>query len=110
MVKGQTEERYHPFAAQFGGALRDEMTRIYNADKDPEKNTAKTACRPVMCAIRKASGLSKLCDKWITTGRCRMSDCQGDHPDWNTEWNGQWLATYCPELTAMAKVPPDWAP
>ena len=110
MVKGQTEERYHPFAAQFGGALRDEMTRIYNADKDPEMTAAKATCRPVMSAIRKATGQMALCDKWITTGRCRMPECKGSHPDWDTAWNGQWLIAQCPELAAMAKVPPDWAP
>ena len=86
------------------------MSRIYDTDKDPEKSTAKSLCRPVMSAIRKATGLSKLCDKWITTGRCRMPDCMGSHPDWDTAWNGQWLIAQCPELAAMARVPPDWAP
>ena len=51
-----------------------------------------------------------LCDKWITTGRCRMPECKGSHPDWDTAWNGQWLIALCPELAAMARVPPDWAP
>ena len=109
-VKGKQEQKYHPFASRFGEALREEMSRIYDADNDPEKRAAKMACRPVMCAIRKASGLSKLCDKWTTTGRCRMPGCQGSHPDWDTTWNGQWLAAQCPELAAMARVPPDWAP
>ena len=109
-VKGKAAQRYHPFASQFGGTARDEISRIYDADKDPEKTTAKALCRPVMSAIRKATGWSKICDKWITTGRCRMVDCQGTHPKWEKEWNGQWLITYCPELVAMAKVPPDWAP
>ena len=71
MVKGETEERYNPFAAQFGGAVRDEMIRIYNSDNDPEKTAVKTLRRPVMSAIRKATGLSSICGKWITTGRCR---------------------------------------
>ena len=109
-VKGRPAQRFHPFASRFGGALRDEMSRIYDADNDPEKRTAKAVCRPVMSAIRKASGLSKLCDKWITTGRCRESHCTGDHPDWDKAWDGQWLFTQCPELAAMAKVPPGWAP
>ena len=71
MVKGQTEERYNPFAGRFGGAVRDEMIRIYNSDNDPEKTAVKTLRRPVMSAIRKATGLSSICGKWITTGRCR---------------------------------------
>ena len=110
MVKGETEERYNPFAAQFGGTLRDEMTRIYNSDNDPEKTAAKARCRPVMSAVRKAAGLSNICDKWITTGRCREPGCKGTHPDWDPTWNGQWLHARCPELAAMARVPPDWAP
>jgi len=109
-VKGRPAQKFHPFANQFGGALRDEMSRIYDADKDPEKTTAKAHCRPVMSAIRKATGWSSICDKWITTGRCRMVDCQGSHPDWEKEWNGQWLTAQCPELAAMAKVPLDWTP
>ena len=109
-VKGKPVPMYHPFASQFGDRLRDEMSRVYDADKDPGKTTAKATCRPVMSAIRKATGLSKLCDKWITTGRCRMPDCMGSHPDWDTAWNGQWLTAQCPELAAMARVPPDWAP
>ena len=109
-VQGRPTEKYHPFAAQFGGALRDEMTRIYNADKDPEKAAAKATCRPVMCAIRKATGQSGLCDKWVTTGRCRMPDCKGLHPDWDKAWTGSWLFSWCPELATMARVPPDWAP
>ena len=110
MAKGETEERYNPFAAQFGGTLRDEMTQIYNSDIDPEKTAAKARCRPVMSAVRKAAGLSNICDKWITTGRCREPGCKGTHPDWDPTWNGQWLHARCPELAAMARVPPDWAP
>ena len=110
IVKGRPTEMFHPFATQFGGALRDEMTRIYNADKDPEKSTAKATCRPVMNAIRKATGQMALCDKWITTGRCREPDCKGTHPDWDKTWDGLWLFTQCPELAAMARVPPSWAP
>ena len=110
IVKGRPTEMFHPFATQFGGALRDEMTRIYNADKDPEMSAAKAACRPVMNAIRKATGQMALCDKWITTGRCREPNCKGTHPDWDKTWDGAWLFTQCPELAAMARVPPSWAP
>ena len=109
-VKGRPAQRFHPFASRFGGALRDEMSRIYDADNDPEKETAKAACRPVMRAVRKATGMSSICDKWITTGRCRNVDCQGSHPDWDKAWNGQWLSARCPELAAMAGVPRDWSP
>ena len=109
-VSGKSVPMYHPFASQFGSRLRDEMSRVYDADKDPMKPTARAICRPVMSAIRKATGLSKLCDKWITTGRCREAHCQGSHPDWDPAWNGRWLFAQCPELAAMAKVPPDWAP
>jgi len=107
---GTPQQKYHPFASSFGERLRDEMSRIYNTDNDPEKKTAKAICRPVMSAIRKASGHFKLCDKWITTGRCREPHCSGAHPDWDPTWNGQWLHAQCSELAAMAKVPPDWAP
>ena len=86
------------------------MTRIYNADKDPDMSAAKAVCRPVMNAIRKATGQMALCDKWITTGRCRASDCKGTHPDWDKTWGGTWLFTQCPELAAMARVPPNWTP
>ena len=108
-VKGRTEQKHHPFASRFGGTLRDDMSRAYDADNDPEKKTAKAVRRPVMSAIHKATGLSKLCDKWITTDRYMMPDCQGSYPDWDTAWNGQWLAAQCPELATLARVPPDWA-
>ena len=86
------------------------MSRIYDSDNDPEKTAAKAVCRPVMSAIRMASGLSKLCDTWITTGRCRDAICLDSHLDWDAAWNGQWLFAQCPELATMARVPPDWAP
>ena len=109
-MQGKTVQKFHPFASQFGGKLRDEMSRAYDADKDPEKTTAKALCRQVMSAIRKATGIRNICDKWITTGRCKMPGCFGDHPDWDKAWDGRWLTAQCPELAAMAAVPPDWAP
>ena len=109
-MKGKSRSMYHPFASQFGDRLRNEMSRVYDADNEPGKPTAKSICRPVMSNLRKASGLGLVCDKWITTGRCKQSDCPGDHPDWDKAWDGQWLTTQCPELAAMARVPPDWAP
>ena len=62
-VKGQTVHQHHPFAGQFGGKLRDELSRIYDSDRDPEKTAAKALCRPLMSAIRKAAGLRNVCDK-----------------------------------------------
>ena len=109
-MQGKTVLMYHPFASQFGGKLREEMSRIYDTDKDFDKPTAKALCRPVMSAIRKATGMRNICDKWITTGRCMQTNCFGAHPDWDKAWDGQWLAAQCPELAAMAGVPPDWAP
>ena len=45
-VKGRPEQRFHPFASRFGGALRDEMLRIYDADNDPEKGGSKGGLSP----------------------------------------------------------------
>ena len=110
VVKGKSEQRFHPFADQFGKTLRDEMSRIYDTDKDPEKTAAKAVCRPVMNAIRRATGDMSICDKWVTTGRCKEVDCRKSHPDWHTTWNGPWLFTNCPELATLARVPPTWEP
>ena len=109
-VCGKYVPMYPPFASQFGDRLRDEMPKVYDADNDPMKTTAKATCRPVMNALRKATGMSSVCDKWITTGRCRQKDCPGAHPEWDKAWDGQWLTAQCPELAAMAGVPLHWAP
>ena len=110
VVQGKTVQMFHPFASQFGKGLRDEISRIYDSDNDPAKTAAKAVCRPVMCAIRKATDIQTLCDKWITTGRCKELSCKNAHPDWDPGWNGQWLFRNCPELATLARVPPTWEP
>jgi hypothetical protein len=109
-IKGTATNRFHPFAKQFGKLIRDEMTRIYNNDNDPEQTHAKSICRPAMTAIRRASRQQDICDKWITTGRCRARDCPNSHPDWSTQWDGAWLHQHCGELAALARVPATWQP
>ena len=83
-IKGVATTRFHPFAKQYGKIIRDEMTRTYNEDKDPEQTYAKSVCRPILSAIRRASGERMACDKWMTTGRCRQRACTNLHPDWST--------------------------
>ena len=80
-IKGTVAPRFHPFAKQFGKVIRDEMTRLYNEDKDPEQARAKALWRPVISAIRRATGDGTTCDKWITTGRCKGRFCSHEHPD-----------------------------
>jgi len=109
-IKGAATNRFHPFAKQFGKLIRDEMTRIYNNDNNPDQVYAKSVVRPALTAIRRAAGRPDICDKWITTGRCRQRDCMNSHPDWPTEWDGAWLHQHCGELLALVKVPATWQP
>ena len=108
VVKGVATKKWHPFALQFGGALRKEMSRLYDDDTGPGKAHAMSICRPAISAIRRASGDARICDKWITTGRCKPNDCSNLHPDWSPEWDGAWLHQHCPELAALSKVPITW--
>ena len=103
-------KRFHPFAKHFGKLIRDEMTRLYNEDKDPDQTHAKSVCRPLISALRRASGNRPLCDKWMATGRCKLDTCNMQHPDWPVEWDGAWLHQNCNELATMAKVPKTWRP
>ena len=109
-IKAVATTRFHPFAQQYGKFIRDEMTRTYNEDTSPDQTRAKTICRPVITAIRRATGDQNACDKWMTLGRCRMRDCPNTHPEWQKEWDGMWLHQNCAELAAFAKVPITWRP
>ena len=109
-IKAVATTRFHPFAQQYGKFIRDEMTRTYNEDTSPDQTRAKTICRPVITAIRRATGDQNACDKWMTLGRCRMRDCPNTHPEWQREWDGMWLHQNCAELAAFAKVPITWRP
>ena len=86
------------------------MTRIYESDTSQDQAQAKLTCRPLISAIRRASGDRFMCDKWITTGRCKVHDCRNTHPDWDPKWNGMWLHHNCGELATLAKVPVEWQP
>ena len=109
-IKGIATTRFHPFAQQYGKFIRDEMTRTYNEDTSPEQTRAKSICRPVITAIRRATGDQAACDKWMTLGRCREKDCPNTHPEWQREWDGMWLHQNCAELASFAKVPITWRP
>ena len=86
------------------------MSRVYDADNDPDEADGQGNLPPGDERPTKGDRHEDVCDKWITTGRCRQKDCPGAHPDWDKAWDGQWLTAQCPELAAMAGVPPHWAP
>ena len=109
-ICGFASKKSNPFAAQFGRSIRAEMSRLYDEDHSPDQTSAKAQCRPIVAAIRRASGGPKIRDKWITTGRCKIRECKNAHPDWPVEWNGEWLHQQCPDLAIFAKVPRTWQP